>query len=171
MFPKLLLARFGSEPEAATASLVRQLELFGAPPEPLLGRWLTPLKAGGWSPAEVTEHVLKVNIGISKTLRTLRQSAPLPAQLREPGQLVGGHAQSPAFALPGEPQTWEVLLPRWQEMQARFLAEVEATHPDGWHGRTRFHPYFGDLDALAWVQSASLHMAHHRKQLTATFTP
>ena len=48
-------------------------------------------------------------------------------------------------------------------MRARFLAELEATRV--WRGRTRFHPYFGDLHALGWVQAAALHMAHHRRQL------
>ncbi len=168
MFSKQLLARFGKDAESAKTALVRQLDLFGALPEDLAGVWLSPLEDGKWSPAETTEHVLKVNVGMSKTLRLLRQEAPLP-ELPRPGVLVGGKARSPAFALPGEPQPWAVLAPQWREMRRRFLAELEATEgsANGLHGPVWFHPYFGELDALGWVQAASLHMAHHRKQLSA----
>jgi hypothetical protein len=50
-------------------------------------------------------------------------------------------------------------------MRSRLLEEVDATTE--WHGRSWFHPYFGDLSALGWVQAAALHLAHHRKQLEA----
>lgn len=164
MFSRDLLTRFGSEPEAVTASLTRELTRFGALPEGLGGAWTQPLKVGGWSPAEVTEHVLKINVGMSKTLHLLRLGRPSPQEApRTPGVLVAGRAQSPEFGLPGAPQPWSVLAPQWEAMRARFLREVGAT--TAWHGPTWFHPYFGDLDALGWVQAAALHMAHHRKQL------
>ncbi len=165
MFQKTLLARFGRDPETVKSSLSRELEVFRALPGELEEVWSTPRASGAWSPAEVTEHVLKVNIGMSKTLRLLRRDAPLPEQTRTPGTLLEGKAQAPEFSHPGEPQPWAVLEPQWQEMQNRLLSEVEQTHD--WEGRTRFHPYFGDLGALGWVQAAALHMAHHRHQLQA----
>lgn len=163
MFSKVLLARFGREPEAVKASLERELTRFEVLPEGLSETWTRPLSEGRWSPAEVTEHVLNINIGMSKTLHQLRRSTPPQQVERTPGRLVEGRAQSPAFGLPGEPQPWSALAPRWAQMRARFSEEVAATTV--WRGPTWFHPYFGDLDALEWVQAAALHMAHHRKQL------
>lgn len=165
MFQRRLLARFGGEPETAKAALKRELAAFGAPPETLAAVWLTPRAAGAWSPAQVTEHVLKVNVGMSKTLHLLRRDAPLPEQVRTPGVLVGGKAQAPAFSLPGAAQPWDALEPHWLEMERRLLGEVARTRD--WQRRSRFHPYFGDLNALSWTQAAALHMAHHRRQLGA----
>ncbi len=163
MFPKTLLARFGRDPETVKVALSRELEAFRALPGQL-EVWLQPASgAGAWSPAEVTEHVLKVNVGMSKTLRLLRRDAPLPEQARTPGTLVEGKAQAPEFSLPGPPQPWAVLEPQWAEMEGRLLREAEQTHD--WEGRTWFHPYFGDLNALGWAQAAAMHMAHHRRQL------
>ena len=144
-------------------ALERELAAFGALPGELTAVWLTPPAPGAWSPAQVTEHVLKVNVGMSKTLRLLRQDAPLPEQARTPGKLLEGKAQAPEFSRPSEPQPWAVLEPQWDEMQRRLLSEVEQTQD--WRSRTWFHPYFGDLDALGWAQAAALHMAHHRRRL------
>ena len=163
MFQKSLLARFGREPETAKSALTRELAAFRSLPEELTVVWLEPPAPGAWSPAQVTEHVLKVNVSMSKTLRLLRRDAPLPEQARTPGKLLGGKAQAPDFAHPGEPQPWAALEPQWDEMQRRLLSEVEQTQD--WRSRTWFHPYFGDLDALGWVQAAALHMAHHRRRL------
>ena len=165
MLDKTLLARFGREPETATAALVRELGAFEGLPEQLSRVWLTPCAPGKWSPAETTEHVIKVGVGMSKTLHLLRLGAPLPLEARAPGTLLGSRAQAPAFSQPGPPQPWRVLKPLWFDMQSRLLNEVDEPH--SWSGRTRFHPYFGDLDALGWVQAAALHVAHHRRQLGA----
>lgn len=163
MSDKTLLARFGRTPETARAALARELGVFAAQPERLGTVWLEPYAPGKWSPAEITEHVMKVNVSIGKVLRLLRSDRPLPEQTQTPGQLANGKAQSPEFALPGAPQPWEGLQPAWLEAGARLLAESQET--EVWHGRTFFHPYFGNLGALGWVQAASLHTAHHRRQL------
>ncbi|ADI14210.1 DinB family protein [Truepera radiovictrix] len=166
MFSQTLLTRFGETPEAAKAALERELTRFEALLPKLEGRWTEPLRAGAWSPAEVTEHVLKISVSMSKTLYLLRQGRATPPEApRTPGVLVEGRAQSPEFGLPGEPQPWSALAPRWAAMRSRLLEEVDATTE--WHGRSWFHPYFGDLSALGWVQAAALHLAHHRKQLEA----
>jgi hypothetical protein len=165
MFERRLLARFGREPEAAKAALERELAAFGALPETLAAVWLLPRAPGAWSPAQVTEHVLKVNVGMSKTLHLLRRDAPLPEQARIPGVLEDGKAQAPAFSHPGAAQPWDVLEPQWLEMERRLLDEVAQTRD--WEERSRFHPYFGELNALGWTQAAALHMAHHRLQLGA----
>jgi len=165
MFQRALLARFGREPEAARGVLTRELAAFRALPAALAEVWTVPPAPEAWSPAQVTEHVMKVNVGMSKTLHLLRRGDPLPAQARTPGTLQSGRAQAPAFSRPGEPQPWAVLEPAWLDTERRLLAEVAQTRD--WTGRTRFHPYFGDLDALGWVQAAALHMAHHRRALQA----
>ena len=168
MLDKILLARFGRDPEAVRAALAREFTAFEALPTALTAVWLEPYAPGKWSPAQMTEHVLKVNVGMSKTLYLLRRDAPLPEQTRTPGSLENGKAQAPAFSYPSEGLAWEILQPKWQGTKTRFLAEAEqvgrvqaeATQ------RTWFHPYFGDLDALGWLQAAAFHMAHHRKQLS-----
>ena len=163
MFDKTVLTRFGQTPEAAKAALERELTAFAALPASLQEVWLRPRPEGAWSPAETTEHVLKINVSMSKVLNLLRTDKPLPEQVRTPGRLKEDKAQAPEFTRPGPPQAWDALEPQWLEVAARLRREVDETHD--WRGRSWFHPYFGDLDALGWLASASLHMAHHRKQL------
>lgn len=163
MFDPNLLKRFGRDPEGAKAALTSELSAFEALPPVLSDIWLVPRAPGAWSAAQTTEHVLKVNVGMSKTLRRLRRDGLVSEPSRTPGTLVDGKPQAPAFSLPGDGLPWADLEPGWSAMRERFLTEVEATQ--GWSGKTWFHPYFGDLDALGWVRAAALHMAHHRKQL------
>ncbi len=165
MYDPKLLERFGRDPAEAKGILRRELAAFGALPAALADVWLVLRTPGAWSAAQTTEHVLKVNVGMTRTLYLLRQDGPLPAPSRTPGALVDGKPQAPAFSLPGDGLAWAVLEPEWLEMRARFLGELEATQT--WHGPTRFHPFFSDLDALGWVRAAALHMAHHRRQLVA----
>ena len=188
MLDKTLLARFGRDAEAVRVALAREFTAFEALPVELSGVWLEPRAPGKWSPAQTTEHVMKVNTGMSKTLYLLRRDAPLPEQTRTPGTLVEGRAQAPEFSRPEEGLSWAALEPTWLELKTRFLAEAEQavgfqpnrfqpnrSQPDRSQidssrsdvaERTWFHPYFGDLDALGWVQAAAFHMAHHRKQLS-----
>lgn len=163
MLEKRLLARFGRQPDTAEASLRRELEAFRALPTRLAEVWTRPRAPGAWSPAEVSDHVLKVNVALSKTLHLLRRDEPPPKGPRTPGVLRDGRAQAPAFSHPGAPRPWAALEPGGLEMERRLLAEVAQT--SAWSVRTRFHPYFGDLNALEWVQAGALHMAHHRRQL------
>lgn len=160
---KRVLARFGREPAEAKAILERELAAFVELPDEFADVWTLPVRSGAWSPAQVTDHVRLINVSISKVLHLLRRKGPLPDAPRVPATVVEGWVQAPSFALPGPSQPWAVLEGPWLEMATRLKGEVAATHD--WHGRTWFHPFFGDLDALEWVASASLHMAHHRKQL------
>ena len=162
MLDKTPLTHFGNDPETTRAALEREFTAFEALPAALADVWLEPRKPGAWSPAQVTEHVIKVNVGISKTLYLLRRDAPLPEQPRTPGTLKNGRAQAPAFSQPGEGLLWAALEPRWLETKTRFLAEAEQARVSE---RTWFHLYFGDLGAFGWMQAAAFHMAHHRKQL------
>ena len=157
------LSHFGSDPGEAQAILVREFDAFEKVQTSLQERWTEPLRPDAWSPAQIFEHVLKTNVSMSKVLYLLRRDAPLPEMPKKPVNVENGKIQSPEFALPGEPQPLEALLPKWKEVRERHLQEVDKTST--WHERTVFHPVFGDLDALQWVQAASLHMAHHRKQL------
>ena len=165
MIDSKLLERFGRDPEGAKAALGREFTAFEALPAALADVWFVPRAPGAWSAAQTTEHVLKTNVGMSKTLHLLRQAEPPPESSRTPGTLKDGKPQAPAFSLPGDGVPWAVLEPKWSAMRERFLGELEATQK--WHGPTRFHPFFGDLDALGWVRAAALHMARHRRQLAA----
>ena len=167
MLDKAPLLRVGNDPASVKAALEHEFTAFGALPAALAEVWLTPYQPGKWSPAQVTEHVLKVNVGISKTLYLLRRDAPLPEQPRTPGVFRDGKAQAPEFSQPGAGLAWTALEPGWLETKTRFLAEAAQARvtPAGESGRTWFHPYFGDLDAFGWQRAAAFHMAHHRKQL------
>ncbi len=163
MLNKNLLSHFGSDPGEAKTVLIHEMDAFEELQTSLQERWTEPLRPGGWSPAQILEHVLKTNVSMSKVLYLLRRGAPLPEMPKKPATVEDGKVQSPEFALPGEPQPLADLLPEWQKTNERFLQEVDKT--TAWHDRTVFHPVFGELDAQEWVQAASLHMAHHRKQL------
>lgn len=165
MYDSNLLERFGHNPGGAKAALEREFTAFEALPAALTDVWFIPRAPGTWSAAQTTEHVLKVNTGMSKMLYLLRQDEPPPEPSPTPGTLKDGKPQAPAFSLPGDGVLWADLEPGWLKMRERFFTEIEATRI--WHGPTRFHPFFGDLDALGWVRTAALHMAHHRRQLAA----
>ena len=163
MLDKTRLSHFGTDPDEAKTVLVHEMDAFEEIQPSLQDRWSEPLRPDAWSPAQVFEHVLKTNVSMSKVLYLLRRDAPLPDVPKRPARVENGKVQSPEFALPGEPQPLDALMPKWREVRERFLEQMRET--TAWHDRTMFHPVFGDLDAHAWVQATSLHMAHHRKQL------
>ncbi len=157
-----MLERFGRDPTEARVRLAHELSAFAALPEQLSDVWAVPLRPGAWSLAQTTEHVLRVNVSVSKVLRLLRQDAPPSQGNHTPLARVGGRVQAPAFSLPGPPRPWAALEGSWLEMTSRLQREAAASRV--WQGRTWVHPFFGDLDALGWLASASFHMAHHRRQ-------
>lgn len=160
------LRRYGDTPEAAQVRLVKELESFEACLPEFQAHWETPLHTlhkGVWSPAQVTEHVVLANTSFSKVLYLLRREAALPEIPKVAGVIAEGKARAPQQLLPGEPQPWELLRPRWLETNERLLREVAATSQ--WHERHFFHPFFGELDALSWLQVAAFHTRHHHKQL------
>jgi hypothetical protein len=162
-FDAALLRRLGSTPQEAKALLQNELGAFEALLVRLEPRWTTAPREGAWCPAQVVEHVMKVNDATSKILHLLNRDAPLPHVARTPGELRGGRPQAPAPLRPGEPQAFGAVREGWQASRRRFLAEVAKT--TDWSGRTFYHPFFGDLTALQWVQAMSFHNAHHRKGL------
>jgi hypothetical protein len=160
---RAVLERFGTTPAAAREALVRQQGAFEALWPALQAHWEEPLGDDAWCPAQVTEHVLKASARFSKALYLLRRDEPLPEVPRVAGTFRNARAQAPAAVMPGPPQPLAALKPQWDEVHARLLAEADATRE--WHGRTLFHAFFGDLDALGWLQVAAFHLRHHRKQL------
>lgn len=166
-FDPRLLTRFGASPEDAAARLEQELERFGVLLPQLAPHWTARPAADAWCPAQVVEHVIKVNDATSKILHLLNRDAPLPEVARQPGEVVDGKPQAPVQLKPGEPRPFAELMAAWEASKMRFLAEVAATRD--WTGRRFFHPFFGDLTAQAWVQAMSFHNAHHRKGLERTF--
>ncbi len=166
-FDPRLLMRFGAGPEDAAARLEQELEAFTALLPLLKPHWTARPAADAWCPAQVVEHVIKVNDATSKILHLLNRQAPLPEVARRPGELANGKPQAPIQLKPGEPRPFAELTAAWQVSTARFLAEVASTRD--WTERRFFHPFFGDLSAQAWVQAMSFHNAHHRKGLERAF--
>ncbi|MCD0159368.1 DinB family protein, partial [Deinococcus sp. 6GRE01] len=61
---------------------------------------------------------------------------------------------------------WEDLDTRWAQSRAgleRAAAELRHTP-----GRTLWHPFFGELDAMDWMRMVAIHLNNHRKQLEAS---
>ncbi|MBB6097045.1 hypothetical protein HNR42_000459 [Deinobacterium chartae] len=162
------LARFGRTPADALARLEAELDAFEAQARRLeaQGRWTQAPASGGWSPAQIAEHVLKVNVGCSKAVHLLRSGRDLPPLPRVPGSYQDGRRQSPPAMLPGDGQPWASLEAAWQQARTRLHAAVQAEGP--WpDDRCIFHPFLEDLNALQWLQMAAYHTAHHRGQLPA----
>ncbi len=154
----------GTTPAEVRARLQSELDAFEAH---LAGRqhdWTRPQTGRDWSPAQEAEHVLLINQSITPLLRLLGSDRELRPMPQVPGTLKGGKRQAPPASLPSEQGlAWEDLQGRWAEHRQQ-LEEV-AQHVTGTPGRTYWHPFFGELDALDWLRMVTAHLYSHRKLL------
>lgn len=148
----------------ARTELERELALLDAHLRSRHADWTQVLPGRAWSPAQEAEHALLIAEAGARAVRLLLSARPLRPVAHEPGTLVDGQRQSPAFAVPGtEGLTWEALDGRWAAHVADLLslaAQVRST-PD----RVLWHPFLGELDAVGWLRSISAHTRHHREAL------
>lgn len=125
--------------------------------------WLVARAEGAWSPAQIAEHVMLISKSMAQVLRAY-QAPEMPTFPRLPASYVNGKKQSPAYALPGEGKPWSELEPDWVKTHIRLVQAAEGV--TNWQDqRTVHHPYFGDLNALEWLQMATFHLIHHRRQI------
>lgn len=162
------LEPFGTTPAEAEAILWRELGDFEALFSRLEKRWLEPLYPGAWSPAQIAEHVAITNRHKANTLRLLERGEPLADVFVVQGTFARGKPQSPDYALPSEGQPPTVIRDVWQQMHTDIASAVAQVSV--WHGDTRQHPFFGELDALDWLRVMSFHTAHHRRGLEPTLS-
>jgi hypothetical protein len=147
-------------------------------------RWHVPARAGGWTPAEITEHLRLVYVIGQQELaggagmrirlrwptrfvlrltvvRRLRRGGRFPEGAPAPREL------RPAAAADASRAT---LLDRLRTEADRFqaaAAEVRRTAP----GRRMTHPYFGKLPLDDMITIVVRHLDHHRAQLPARAHP
>ena len=121
-----------------------------------------------WSPAEVIEHTAKAEDSFARVIRRLRRVAQgenLPAVTVPAGQL----------SAQGKPVAPEILQPKGMgrsELEAALtstraflLKEVEESGEQINHPATFTHIFFGEINALSWLQCAVFHQRHHLEQI------
>ncbi|GHG07873.1 hypothetical protein GCM10017783_20600 [Deinococcus piscis] len=159
-----VLRQFGASPAEVQTALRTQLEAFEAELRAREDDWTATQPGRDWSPAQEAEHVVKINTGIIRLLGLLlsdRELRPLP---QTPGVLRDGKRQAPAHSLPSETGLpWA----GWQTVWSEHRTALEAVAADVREtpGRTAWHPYFGELDALNWLRMVTAHLHSHRALL------
>ena len=159
-----MLTAFGETPEQIGAELHKALERFQVTLPECQGHWLISPAPGRWSPAQVTEHVLKVNEVVAEIAAQLLSQTPRLPPPSGPGQVIGGKRVSPERLEPGPGAAWADLAGRWQVACERLNA-VSARLQDADLSRRYAHPFLGEIDAHDWLRMATFHTRHHRRQL------
>ncbi len=122
-----------------------------------------------WSPAEVLEHISRVEESAGKIIRRLRRVAlgeadpfpPSPAgQTRPDGRWLAPPPMEPTGGL-----TRAELLERLQTVRQRLLLEVAESGERLPLPPTYAHPFLGELTALGWLQTLAYHERHHLRQI------
>ena len=122
-----------------------------------------------WSPSEVLEHVASAEEGGGKVIRRLLKVArgegemfPAlpPSRFRPDGRLL-----SPAETEPEGGLSRPELMGRLEGVRSRVLTEVSGNEESLSQTPLYCHPFWGDLDALGWLQSLVYHERHHLSQI------
>lgn len=159
-----MLRQFGATPAEVQATLRAELDAFEAELRTREADWMATQPGREWSPAQEVEHVIKINAGITRLLGLLLSERELRPMPQTPGVLKDGKRQAPDHSLPGDTGlNWN----SWQEVWSEHRAALEAVAADVREtpGRTAWHPYFGELDALNWVRMVAAHLHSHRELL------
>jgi hypothetical protein len=132
--------------------------------------------SGGWSAAEVVEHVSRVEAGIA---RMIGASATMPktatpeelaaaAITEEKVRIVRDHsvkAQAPERTHPQGELNADTVLPQLTRSREALLAAFHGADPAVLDGITFLHPFVGPLTLRAWVELIAHHDARHRQQI------
>jgi hypothetical protein len=136
--------------------------------------WRQRRPGGGWSPAEITQHLI---LSYEIALRNLR-GGPAPERLAGPVSStllrwfllphIFFHRTLPRSRAPrearpsGEPGSPTEALERMRELGAE-LAEA-ALSPETDRKRLR-HPYFGPISPYQFLRLTTVHLDHHGRQV------
>jgi len=142
------------------------------------GMWNAPRAGGGWSPAQITEHVAIVYeysrdivIGtppggsLPRFLRPLLRRLVVDSTLKAGRFTRKGRAPAMFRPSPAALSTGEAIA-RLEAALAGFEGAIRSGHPEGRHYVT--HPYFGRIPTRDYVRFQAIHTRHHRAQLTST---
>lgn len=161
------------------AAVQAYLDTARAVPE---SHWQAAPQEGKWSPEEITQHLvltyaglaaqqdagLEIRIAFSPVkawvLRTFAlprflAGRPFPAGVRAPREV------RPKGPIPPRHE----LLRNLEAAAERFRVAYASAH--GRPGAVATHPYFGNLKLIQMYRFASIHTAHHRRQLEWAVAP
>ncbi|GGJ24124.1 DinB family protein [Deinococcus roseus] len=162
---KTFLSKLGATPSEVLSRLHQEIQHFQESALNKQDHWFEPRETEAWTPAQITEHVILVSKVMSRVL-TAYQLPEFPDFPKTPGTYQNGKMQSPSYAQPSEGKPWENLEPEWIKTHIRLVQTAEKV-PNWQDERTVFHPFFGEMNALEWLQLATYHLIHHRRQLNA----
>lgn len=164
MFDPAVLKAMGQTPEEVRTRLGVELDRFEAQLRSREADWTTTQPGREWSPAQEAEHVLKIDNSIVPLMRLLMSDKELRPMPQVPGEIVDGKRQSPEALLPSdEGLPFAALDTTWAEHRQKL--EEMATHVTETPGRTFWHQFFGEIDALDWLRMVAMHLRNHRKLL------
>ena len=165
-FPKDYLARQGGSVDEVVKKLeagtARFSETLAAVNEPA---FRTPVSEGKWSPAEIADHVVRVNKLLAVTLRrTVKGLEPLALPR---GKVTSeGRPISPEAGVPEPGRSLEALLGDLQRSREDLTdAAREAEGINKENDLCMVQPFLGPLSVLECLQLASWHVRHHHRQL------
>lgn len=159
-----ILKFVGQTPEEVRTRLGVELDRFEAQLRSRQDDWTVTQPGRDWSPAQEAEHVLKIDTSIVPLLRLLLSDKALRPMPQVPGEIRNGKRQSPDALLPSDAGLpFEALDTTWAEHRQK-LEEVAAQVRET-PGRTFWHQFFGEIDALDWLRMVTVHLRAHRKLL------
>ncbi|SMB92435.1 DinB family protein [Deinococcus hopiensis] len=138
-----------------------ELRAFGETARAAVTHWHTRLPEREWSPAQETEHVIRVNENTGRLVQLLLSDRELRAGPEQRGVMKDGKRQAPPGTEPGAGEEFGPLL----ERHAQAGEVLSALQPEANPARTYFHPFLGQLDGLDWMRMTTWHMAAHRRAL------
>lgn len=160
---KTFLSKLGTSGPEVMARLHQEIARYQDAALQQQDHWLHPRAEGAWSPAQITEHVILISRAMSRVLLAF-QMPEFPDFPRAKGEMKNGKMQSPPYGLPTEGKSWEDLHEDWTKTHIRLIQAAEGVQ--NWQdSRTFTHPFFGELTVLEWLQMATYHLIHHRRQL------
>jgi len=135
--------------------------------------WLLNPDADTWSPAQIVEHVVKVEQAVGNALAVAPHADEAPGAV-EPATAEAirtalldrtVHPPAPPHMLPCEaPASLEDLRPQFEAAHAALRA-LERTVGDGLHHRYVKHGRFGQLNGRQWLVLLAAHAERHAEQL------
>lgn len=130
-----------------------------------------------WSIAEILEHLVSLEIGVTKLLGIKGQAAPA-AEVPPPppeasgtprlGALVRDRSrkiEAPERVRPAGTLSADEAFSRLQAVRAGMLAAFATANAEALDKQTHVHPFFGQLTLRSWVALAADHEARHVAQI------
>lgn len=130
-----------------------------------------------WSVAEVLEHLVRLEMGLTKLL-ALKGQAPPAADVPAPpadalgtpqfGALVRDRSkplEAPERVRPEGKLSAEEALARLQAARAALLEAFASADAEALDRQTHVHPFFGPLTLRSWMALAADHEARHAAQI------